>query len=216
MALWGSIYRDYRRYRAAGDRCFEVLLLCQGFWASVAYRISRSLCQLSRRRWIRAPFVIAGAFVQLLMEIITGISIPAQADIGDGLYIGHFGNIILPAHGRIGRNCNVSQGVTIGAAGVGGDRGAPIIGDRVYIGPNAVVVGKITIGNDAKICAGSVVNRSVPPCAVVMGNPARVISYEGSFNDVAYDGMETDPDRMAALESDVRIRASMSPAILAS
>jgi serine acetyltransferase len=102
-------------------------------------------------------------------------------------------------HGSIGRNCSVSQGVTIGLAGTGQSRGAPTLGDRVYLGPNAIVVGKISVGDDAVICAGRVVTRSVPPRAVVLGNPARVASYEGSFDYVVYDGMEADPARYAAL-----------------
>jgi serine O-acetyltransferase len=61
-------------------------------------------------------------------------------------------------------------------------------------------VGKITIGDDVMICPGSFVTRSVPPRAVVMGNPAKVVSYEGSFESIVYDGMEDDPARRAALE----------------
>jgi serine acetyltransferase len=63
-----------------------------------------------------------------------------------------------------------------------------------------VIVGRITIGDDAVICAGSVVNRSVPARAVMMGNPARVVSYDGSFDYVYYDGMDVDPARRASLE----------------
>lgn len=77
---------------------------------------------------------------------------------------------------------------------------APTVGDRVYIGPNAIVVGKITVGDDAMICAGSVVTKSVPPRAVVLGNPARVVSYSGSFDYIAYDGMENDPERIRSMQ----------------
>jgi serine O-acetyltransferase len=70
----------------------------------------------------------------------------------------------------------------------------------VFIGAHSVIVGRITIGDDAVICAGSVVNRSVPARAVVMGNPARVVSYDGSFDYVLYDDMDVDPARRASLE----------------
>jgi len=216
MALCRSIYRDYRRYIATDERWYETLFLCQGFWAGCLYRVARAVCQPLRTRWLRRPLGLFFAVLQLIMEIVAGISISPQCEIGDGLYIGHFGNIIFPAHGRLGRNCNVSQGVTLGLAGRGANRGAPAIGDRVYIGPNAIVVGKITVGHDAKICAGAVVTRPIPPCAVVMGNPARVISYQGSFDDITYDGMESDPDRMAAIMSDVQSRAGAAAEVLAS
>ena len=75
------------------------------------------------------------------------------------------------------------------------------IGNRVFIGAGAMIVGKITIGDDAHIFPGSVVTRSVPPRAVVMGYPARVVSHDGSFDLIIYDGMEHDPARRAALEN---------------
>ncbi|HLZ10830.1 MAG TPA: DapH/DapD/GlmU-related protein, partial [Chloroflexota bacterium] len=85
-------------------------------------------------------------------------------------------------------------------AGGAEDRGAPTIGNRVFIGAHSVIVGRITVGDDVVICAGSVVSRSVPARAVVMGNPARVVSYDGSFDYVYYDGMDVDPARRASLE----------------
>ena len=74
------------------------------------------------------------------------------------------------------------------------------MGNRVFIGAHSVIVGRITIGDDVVVCAGSVVSRSVPARAVVMGNPARVVSYDGSFDYVFYDGMDVDPARRASLE----------------
>ena len=63
-----------------------------------------------------------------------GIELPRGTKVGEGLYIGHFGGIIISGGAVIGRNCNISQGVTIGVAGRGEKRGIPIIGDGVYIG----------------------------------------------------------------------------------
>jgi serine O-acetyltransferase len=131
---------------------------------------------------------------------LSGVEIPPECDIGEGLYIGHHGTIIFPVHGRIGRNCNIGHCVTIGMAGKGERRGAPVIGDRVFIGDMVNILGQISIGSDAVICSGAVVTRNVPPKGVMMGNPAKLVSYEGSFDDVAYDGMETDPERIAALQ----------------
>ena len=191
---WRHIYFDFRRYRVTADAALRTLFLTQGFWASSIYRMARAAL---RRSPLFAPLVVT---VQKLVEIVTGISIPAQCEIGDGLYIGHYGSIILAPEARIGHNCSLAQNVTIGIAGGGDDRGAPTIGNRVFIGAHSVIVGRITIGDDAVICAGSVVNRSVPARAVMMGNPARVVSYDGSFDYVYYDGMDVDPARRASLE----------------
>jgi serine acetyltransferase len=132
------------------------------------------------------------------MEIITGISLRPDCRVGEGFYIGHFGTVIISSMAVIGKNCNLSQGVTLGVSGRGDRRGAPTIGDRVYIAANAVVAGKISIGDDAIIGACTVVTTSVPPRAVVTGNPGQIRSYRGSFDHILYDGMEEDPGRQAS------------------
>jgi serine O-acetyltransferase len=80
----------------------------------------------------------------------------------------------------IGRNCNISQGVTIGRINRGKRSGTPIIGDNVYIGPGAKILGGITVGNGAAIGANCVVTRDVPENGVVVGIPGEVISHTGS------------------------------------
>ena len=193
---WHHLYLDYRRYKATGDSAARA----QGFWASCVYRVSRAALG-ARPRWLRAALLPLVRVSQTAAEILTGISLPPECEIGDGLYIGHFGSIVLAREARIGYNCSMAQNVTIGLAGRGDERGAPTIGNRVFIGAHSVIVGPIEIGADAMICAGSVVTRSVPPRAVVVGNPARVISYEGSFEHVVYDGMEADAERLAARQA---------------
>ncbi|MBW8904745.1 MAG: serine acetyltransferase [Betaproteobacteria bacterium] len=191
---WRHIYRDFRRYRVTADPALRTVFLTQGFWASCVYRVSRAA--LLRTRLAR-PFI---ALAQKLIEIVTGISLPPQCEIGEGLYIGHYGSIIVAPPSRIGHNCSLAQNVTVGVAGSGDNRGAPVIGNRVFIGAHSIIVGRITVGDDAVICAGSVVTRSVPARAMVMGNPARVVSYDGSFDYIFYDGMDADPARKASLE----------------
>jgi serine O-acetyltransferase len=191
---WRHVYRDFRRYRVTADAALRTIFLTQGFWASCVYRASRAMVG---RASITLPLA---ALAQKAVEIITGISVPPRCEIGDGLYIGHYGSIILSPDARIGHNCSLAQNVTIGVAGGGEHRGAPTIGNRVFIGAHSVIVGRITIGDDVVVCAGSVVNRSVPARAVVMGNPARVVSYDGSFDYILYDGMDVDPARRASLD----------------
>jgi serine O-acetyltransferase len=195
---WEHIVNDFRRYRVTRDPALRTLFLSQGFWASCVYRVTRAALERGGLvESIARPFA---ALAQKFIEVITGISLPPECEIGDGIYIGHFGSIILSPQARIGHNCSLAQNVTIGIAPSSEGPGAPTIGNRVFIGAHSVIVGRITVGDDAVICAGSVVNRSVPARAVVMGNPARVVSYEGSFDYVFYDGMDVDPARRASLD----------------
>ena len=109
-----------------------------------------------------------------------GFIIPDSCKIGKGLYIGHFGRIIVHPWVQMGCNVNLSPGVTIGRTNRGKNKGVPIIGNRVWIGTNALVVGKITVGNNVLIGPGAYVNFDVPDDAVVLGNPGKIISYTGS------------------------------------
>lgn len=105
-----------------------------------------------------------------------GIQIPYNTEIGKGLYIGHFGNIIVNNAAKIGDNCNINQGVTIGQTNRGNRMGAPNIGNNVWIGANSVIVGKIIIGNNVLIAPLSYVNVDIPNDSIAIGNPLRIIS----------------------------------------
>jgi serine O-acetyltransferase len=194
------LYLDYRRYRAEGRSAAATIFLSQGFWASAVYRSCHAFVDALPAGMLRSSAKTLAAVAQKLMEIVTGICIPRDCEIGGGLYFPTYGAIIL-GRGGIGANCTIEQNVTLGIAGRGADRGRPTIGERVFIGAGAMIVGKITIGDDAYIHPGSVVTRSVAARAVVMGYPARVMSYEGSFDAIVYDGMEDDPARRASLEA---------------
>jgi len=110
----------------------------------------------------------------------TMIQILPETNIGKGFYIGHFGSIIINPKAVLGMNCNVAVGVTIGQENRGGRKGAPVIGNRVWIGTNAVVVGNVTIGDDVLIAPNTYVNFDVPSHSVVVGNPAKIISKENA------------------------------------
>ena len=109
-----------------------------------------------------------------------GFDISPTTAIGPGFYIGHFGTVVISPFATLGANCNVAQGVTIGATSRGSRLGAPTLGDRVWVGANAILVGKITIGADALIAPGSFVNVDVPAGSVFLGNPGKVVASTGS------------------------------------
>jgi serine O-acetyltransferase len=109
-----------------------------------------------------------------------GFDISPTTSIGPGLYIGHFGGVVISPYAVLGANINIAQGVTIGAMSRGPRTGAPTLEDRVWVGANAIIVGKITIGREALIAPGAYVNFDVPSRAVVLGNPGKVVSEAGS------------------------------------
>lgn len=107
------------------------------------------------------------------------ISLPLECHIGAGLFIPHMGNIVINEEVELGENINISQGVTIGVSRRG-EIGVPKVGDNVFFGPGSVVFGDINIGNDVAIGANSIVNFDVPSGSVVIGNPGRIVSDNGS------------------------------------
>lgn len=107
-----------------------------------------------------------------------GYQIPTKTQIGAGFYIGHYGTIVINSKAKIGKNCNIAHGVTIGQANRGKLKGYPIIGDNVWIGTGAVIVGNIEIGSNVLIAPNSYVNNSIPSNSLVIGNPCIIKSTE--------------------------------------
>jgi serine O-acetyltransferase len=195
---WVSPYTDFRRHRKMGMSGIHTLLITPGFWAIVGYRFLHAIDAAFRKTPLRP---IANQFCIFSTAIIsawTQCLLPARAKIGPGLYILHSGPMMINDGVVIGSNCTMVRGVAIGHHMTSaGD--SPVIGDRVFIGTGAILFGSIEVGHDSLIGAGAVLTRSVPPRSVVMGNPARVMGNTGSFHLVRYDGMETDPERLASL-----------------
>lgn len=113
------------------------------------------------------------------LSLRMGYSIPPNV-FGPGLSIAHPGTLIVNDAARIGENCRIHPGVTIGTA-AGEEHAAPHIGKNAFIGPNAVILGPIEIGDDVAIGANAVVNRSFPESGItVAGVPAKKVSEKGS------------------------------------
>lgn len=153
---------------------FSVLYLAdkQRNMAGHALRFIRYLrrCQTTRKgiKWY---------FYRFLLESMTrryGLEIPYKCKIGKGFYLGHAYNITVNPNVEIGEWCNLHKGVTIGRQNRGIKKGVPKIGNRVWIGVNATVVGKIIIGDDVLIAPGAYVNCDIPDHSVVVGNPCQV------------------------------------------
>ncbi len=111
-----------------------------------------------------------------------GLEIPAETNIGRGLYLGHPFNITINGKSVIGDNCNIHKGVLIGRENRGKRKGTPTIGNRVWIGINSAIVGNVTIGDDVLIAPCSYVNCDVPSHSVVFGNPC-IIKHKDNATD---------------------------------
>lgn len=187
--MFSLLARDISRHVPENAGLFCRLGFCMGApaaWAIINYRFGNGL---EHRRLPKPLKLIPWFFyrvAKLGVEITSNIHLPAKAEIGPGLYIGHFGPIFVSKHARLGECCNISQGVTIGVAGRGENRGAPTFGDRVYLGAGSKVIGKINIGNNVAIGANAVVTKDVPDNAVVAGVPAKILNYNGS-SDFVHD-----------------------------
>ena len=99
------------------------------------------------------------------------LEISPSLTAGKGLYLGHPFCITINSGAIIGENCNIHKGVTIGQENRGSRKGTPTIGNKVWIGINATIVGKITIGDDVMIAPNSYVNCDIPSHSIVLGNP---------------------------------------------
>lgn len=155
-------------------------LSCQGLWAIVDYRWRRWL--LTQPKITRRALWVPTFFAHIFTQTLTGISLPTGCQIGKGLYIGHFCGIFVHDTVVIGENCNLSQGVSIGLGGGVHNDAAPRLGNQVYIGAGAKVLGDITLGDRVRIGANAVVLISIPDGATAVGIPARVIQKEQRGN----------------------------------
>jgi serine O-acetyltransferase len=186
---------DLRRYfvllpDATASQRLRAVATTPGIWYVVSYRLGRWV-----RREVRVPVVrevlkVATFAVHLCLSVVMTMEISFDTEIGGGFYIGHAGYVVINTHAVLGTNCNISPGVVIGEGGRAGQRGTPVIGNNVYIAPGAKIFGGLSIGDNVAIGANAVVNTSVPPGAVVAGNPGRIVSFRGASDFVIVDAGE--------------------------
>ena len=144
----------------------------QGFWTLLIYRFGRWRYRLPGL--VRKPFSLVYKLLKFTGQVMTGIDLPCETMVGRRLRIEHFGGIIVSGDTVIGDDVVIRNGVTLGLRRTG-ERGAPILGNRVDIGAGAKLLGKIHIGDGAVIGANAVVLQDVPAGALAVGIPARII-----------------------------------------
>jgi serine O-acetyltransferase len=157
--------------RAKAAWCYErddwkgvlKVLLTDGTPAMVWYRLMQWA-----RRWRLVPLELA---FNRLNAICCGCVIGRGAEFGAGFVLVHSLGVVINGSVRGGRNVRIEHQVTIGAE----KRQSPVIGDDVFIGAGAKVVGAVRVGAGARVGANAVVVHDVPPGATVVGIPARVV-----------------------------------------
>ncbi len=172
-AARADIVATYERDPAC-TRFMKPLLYFKGFQAVQAYRIAHWLCGRGR-----ADFA---SLIQMRVSECFGVDIHPGARIGQGIMIDHAHSIVIGETAVVGDNVSMLHSVTLGGTGKeDGDR-HPKIGDGVMIGAGAKVLGNITVGDCARVAAGSVVLQAVPARKTVAGVPARIVGEAGCAN----------------------------------
>lgn len=173
-----DIISDYMRYgkpMSLGN-FLHVYIVHPGFRVTLWYRVSRRMKNIKR-----IGFLSKLATLWLLhQQLKAGITLNPGTEIGPGLYIPHPGCIVVNPDCVIGSNVYLSHDVLIGKAHSGPRFGVPVVGDGVFIGAGARLLGKLTVGDNAAIGANAVVLSDVPPHTFSAGAPARVVKYTGA------------------------------------
>lgn len=210
MSLRAVIATDVERCRILAEldqgrvsavAVVRALTFYPSLYGVVAYRLAHAARTCSSPAPVRLVLSLCAILLQRLLTPICGVEMSAQAHVGPGLFINHSQGVVVGSL-EAGANLTLSHGTTLGrATGGGGTHGleCPVLGDRVWIGVNAVVAGAIRVGDDAAVGANAVVLKDVPDRGVAVGVPAEVTSRAGSFGNVVYRGMDADPSRAASL-----------------
>jgi len=208
VSTWASISKDvrfYHRLRHPNRRltCVSQLLILitsRGLWQLTVHRLLLALYE--RRGEADTAHVGWRALVRLMTPVEVLVKILAKSELLEttqldgGVYLSDRGYIMLGAR-RVGHGSMIHHNVTIGSDMATG--GLPEIRENVWIGPDSIIFGGITIGEGSTILPSSVLTRNVPPHSVVQGNPARVIQRD-------FDNSEL----LARLTVDIPINAAAS------
>ena len=174
MALFARIREDinsvFERDPAARSR-LEILLCYPGLWAVWIHRVSRVL-------W-RSKLYLPARILSQIARFFTGVDIHPGALLGRRLFIDHAMGVVIGETAIVGSDVTLYQGVTLGGTGKQHGKRHPTICDRVFIGNNANILGNITVGENSRVGAGSVVLSDVPPNSTVVGVPAHIIYRNG-------------------------------------
>ncbi len=149
----------------------EVLTCYPGLWAVWFHRVSHRLWRMRLR--------LPARMLSQVGRFYTGVDIHPAALLGRRLFIDHATGVVIGETAIVGSDVTLYQGVTLGGTGKGHGKRHPTICDGVFIGNNANVLGNISVGQNSRVGAGSVVLNDVPPNSTVVGVPAHIVYRNG-------------------------------------
>ncbi len=168
--MWERLKEDIQTIKnrdPAAKNIVEVFLCYPGLHAVWLHRVAHALYQ-----W---GWFTTARLVSHFNRWFTGIEIHPGAKIGRRLFIDHGMGVVMGETTEIGDDCLIYKGVVLGGTTLEKKKRHPTLGNRVIIGSNSTVLGAITIGDGTRIGSGSVVVKSVPPGATVVGVPGRIV-----------------------------------------
>jgi serine O-acetyltransferase len=168
--MWFSAeIRAIRERDPASRSTIEAVLTSPGLHALALHRAAHWL-------WRKGLF-LPGRLLSHLNRALTGIEIHPGARVGRGVFIDHGMGVVIGETASVGNNVSIYQGVTLGGTGKQRGKRHPTVEDEAVIGVGAAVLGAVTIGAGARVGAGSVVLKDVPPHTTAVGLPARAVSW---------------------------------------
>src|SRR5664279_2447198 len=149
----------------------EIYLCYAGLHAVWFYRMNHWL-------W-NHQFLLLARWLSQVARLLTGIEIHPAAQIGSRLFIDHGMGVVIGETAIVGDDVTIYQGATLGGTGKEKGKRHPTLLNGVFVGNNANILGNITVGENSRVGAGSVVLRDVPPNSTVVGVPAHIIYQDG-------------------------------------
>ncbi len=178
MGLLQSIRSDIQAAKErdpAATSTLEIIFAYPGFHARQLHRLAHTLHSAGLR--------LPARLISHLGRALTGIEIHPCAQIGEKFFIDHGMGVVIGETTVIGDNCHLYQGVTLGGTSTRRAKRHPTLGHGVVVGAGAKIIGAVTIGDNSKIGAGSVVVTNVPDNATVVGVPGHIVAYTDPGDD---------------------------------
>jgi serine O-acetyltransferase len=195
MSVFSSIHKDIKNIYCcdpAAHNIFEILLAYPGFHARQFHRVAHTLC-----KW-KIPFF--PRYISHISRFLTGIEIHPGAQLGEAVFIDHGMGVVIGETAIVGDYVTIYQGVTLGGTSLQKVKRHPTIGNHVVIGVGAEIIGNITIGDNTKIGASSVVIKSVPANCTVVGNPGKVVAVHDPDTDTVMKLPDPEGEKIENLE----------------
>jgi serine O-acetyltransferase len=199
MSTFHSFLNDIKAaysHDPAAVSALEIVLAYPGFHARQFHRLAHKLYL-----W-RVP--VLPRLTSHISRFLTGIEIHPGATIGEGVFIDHGMGIVIGETAIVGDGTLIYQGVTLGGTSLQKKKRHPTLGKNVVVGVGAQVIGDITIGDNSKIGAGSVVVSSVPRNATVIGVPGRVVAMRNPDTDTVEKLPDPVGEKLSELENRIR------------